>query len=85
MNEFFVELKLHNGANGGWAFSTPLHTGDYSKAKKEFHKQMQTYIGIQDFDFVCCAVVNRENEVLIRDVWEKPEPIPEVPEEDTEE
>lgn len=78
--EYFVDYKLHNGANGGWAFKTTKHTTDLTKATKEYHHQLDTYIDAQDFDFVQVTLSDMYGNPIKSEYWKK-EVEPEVVEE----
>ena len=41
--EYFVDFKIHNSENDGWAMKTTKHTSDYKEAKKEFFAVCQQY------------------------------------------
>lgn len=41
--EYFVDFKIHNSENDGWAFKTELHTSDYKVAKKKFFAVCEQY------------------------------------------
>ena len=42
---YFVDYKLHNAENNGWAFKTTKNTTDLAEAKKDYHSQLSQYIG----------------------------------------
>lgn len=69
--EYFVDYKLHNGANGGWAFKTTMHTTDLTKATKEYHHQLDTYIDVQDFDFVQVTLSDMYGNSIKSEYWKK--------------
>lgn len=77
VTEYFVDYKLHNETNGGWAFKTTLHTPDLAKAKKEYHAQLSAYIGATGFDLVQVTLSDMYGNVIMREYWQKtvePEP-----------
>ena len=37
---YFVDYKLHNAENDGWAFKTTKNTTDLAEAKKDYHSQL---------------------------------------------
>lgn len=83
MNRYFVDYKLHNKVNGGWAYKTEKSTDDYDEALKAFHNQCATYIGGDTFDHACITLVDAQGNVLKAEVWDmpfSPEPTPEITE-----
>lgn len=71
--EYFVDFKLHNKTNDGWAFKTTLHTDDLTKAKKEYHHELDTYIGQKDFDVVTVILSDMYGNSLMKETWVAPE------------
>ena len=49
---YFVDYKLHNAENDGWAYKTTKNTTDIAEAKKDYHSQLSQYIGSTAYDFV---------------------------------
>lgn len=81
---YFVDYKLHNGVNDGWAYKTTKNTTDLSEAKKDYHSQLSQYIGGDTFDHVCVTLSDMFGNVIMNEYWVKPvEPTPE-PEDVTE-
>lgn len=73
MNRFFVEYKLHNAENDGWAFKTVKSADNYDEALKSFHGECNTYIaGTQPFDHVLVYIMDAIGNVLKSEVWDKP-------------
>lgn len=73
MNRFFVDYKLHNKKNDGWAYKTTKSTENYDEALKEFHNQCSTYIGGTDFDHVLVVLTDAFGNVLKIETWEMPQ------------
>lgn len=75
---YFVDYKLHNAKNDGWAYKTTKNTTNLSEAKKDYHGQLNTYIGLNDFDFVQVSLTDMYGNIILREYWQKPvEPIEE--------
>lgn len=73
---YFVDYKLHNSKNDGWAYKTTKNTTDLSAAKKDYHSQLSTYINSADFDFVQVSLTDMYGNPILREYWEKPvEPV----------
>ena len=87
MNEmrYFVDYKLHNAKNDGWAFKTTKNTTDFDEAKKDYHTQLSLYIGGTTYDFVQVTLSDMYGNKIMGEYWQKPvEPTPEpVPTTDT--
>lgn len=82
MNRFFVEYKLHNKVNGGWAYQTVKSDTDYDTCLKTYHKTCADYIGGDTFDHVCITIEDAFGNVIKKEVWDAPASIvePEVSE-----
>ena len=74
MNEmrYFVDYKLHNAENDGWAFKTTKNTTDLAEAKKDYHSQLSQYIGSTDFDFVQVTLSDMYGNKVLSEYWQKP-------------
>lgn len=72
MNRYFVEWKLHNKENGGWAFKTEKNTDNYDEAVKSFHSSCATYIGTNPFDHVLVYIMDAFGNILKKEVWDAP-------------
>lgn len=73
MNRFFVDYKLHNKENDGWAYKTTLSTDNYDRALKEFHHQCDTYIdSSQPFDHVLIVLSDAMGNVVKKEIWDMP-------------
>lgn len=69
---YFVDYKLHNSENGGWAYKTTKNTTDLSEAKKDYHTQLSTYINSTAFDFVQVTLSDMYGNSILREYWQKP-------------
>lgn len=69
---YFVDYKIHNGTNDGWAYKTTINTTDLSAAKKDYHSQLAQYIGGSTFDFVQVSLTDMYGNVILREYWQKP-------------
>ena len=79
---YFVDYKLHNAENDGWAYKTTKSTTDINEAKKEYHAQLTEYIGSTVFDFVQVTLCDMYGNKIMSEYWQKPvEPTPEPTEE----
>lgn len=72
--EYFVDFKLHNKTNGGWAFKTTLHTDSLPKAKKEYHNLLTTYGDSKEFDIVTVVLSDMYGNPILHetDIMEEP-------------
>lgn len=78
MERYFVDFKIHNKENGGWAMKTTKNTDSYDDALKEFHTQCTTYIGGNTFDHVLITMTDSFGNIIKKELWEaKAEPQPE--------
>ena len=80
MNEmrYFVDYKLHNAKNDGWAYKTTKSTTDINEAKKDYHAQLTEYIGSTVFDLVLVTLSDMYGNKVMSEYWQKPvEPTPE--------
>ena len=73
---YFVDYKLHNSENDGWAYKTTKSTTDLTEAKKDYHSQLSQYIGSTDFDFVQVTLTDMYGNKVKSEYWQKPEPEP---------
>ena len=73
---YFVDYKLHNGVNDGWAYKTTINTTDLSLAKKDYHDQLRQYIGGDTFDFAQVTLSDMYGNKIMSEYWQKPEPEP---------
>lgn len=75
---YFVDYKLHNAENDGWAYKTTKSTTDINEAKKDYHAQLTGYIGSTVFDFVQVTLSDMYGNKIMSEYWQKPvEPTPE--------
>ena len=75
---YFVDYKLHNAENDGWAYKTTMSTTDINEAKKEYHAQLKEYIGSTVFDFVQVTLSDMYGNKVMSEYWQKSvEPTPE--------
>lgn len=79
---YFVEV--HMCANdGNWGHKTTINNVDINLVKKDYHAQLSNYINNPNFTFVQVKLVDVYGNVVMKEYWEKPQPIP-TPEEPTE-
>lgn len=71
MNRFFVEYKLHNATNDGWAYQTVKASDNYDECLKSYHSTCAQYIGGETFDHVCITIEDAMGNVLKSEVWSK--------------
>lgn len=71
-NRFFVDFKVHNKENDGWAYKTELNTDDMSKAVKKFHEVCSQYIGGAVFDHVLVILSDASGNNIKTEVWDMP-------------
>ena len=69
---YFVDYKLHNAVNDGWAFNTTKSTTDLAEAKKDYHSQLSEYIGSTAFDFVQVTLSDMFGNNIMSEYWQKP-------------
>ena len=75
---YFVDYKLHNADNDGWAYKTTKNTTDLAEAKKDYHSQLSQYIGSTDFDFVQVTLSDMYGNKVLSEYWQNTvKPIPE--------
>ena len=75
---YFVDYKLHNAENDGWAYKTTKNTTDIAEAKKDYHSQLSQYIGSTAYDFVQVTLSDMYGNKIMSEYWQKPvEPTPE--------
>lgn len=74
--EFFVDFKLHNSENDGWAFKTVMHTDNYDEALKRYHTECATYIATNPFDHCLIILSDKFGNILDKTVWTAPAPEP---------
>ena len=48
---YFVDWKLHNKTNGGWAYKTELKTTDKDAAVRKYGEMINQYYGKDPYDF----------------------------------
>jgi len=70
-NRYFVDYKLHNAENDGWAYKTTKSTTDIDVAKKDYHGQLNQYIGGTVFDFVQVSLTDMFGNVIMSEYWQK--------------
>lgn len=71
MERYFVDFKVHNGVNDGWAYKTELNTDDYDKALVKFFDVCKTYIGGTTFDLACVTLTDAFGNVLKLEHWQR--------------
>ena len=69
---YFVDYKLHNAENDGWAFKTTKNTTDLAEAKKDYHSQLSQYIGSTDFDVVQVTLSDMYGKQIMCEYLQKP-------------
>lgn len=72
MNRFFVEYKLHNRENGGWAYQVVKASDSFDECLKDYHSECAKYIGGTVFDHVCITIEDAMGNVLKSEVWDMP-------------
>lgn len=70
-NRFFVDFKVHNKENDGWAYKTELNTDDKAKAVKKFHEVCTQYINTAQFDHVLVVLSDAYGNALETEVWDE--------------
>ena len=73
MKYYTVEIVTKDGATSQAIFERT----DIDVAKKEYHNTLAYNINLEGVEKVSVAVVNEELTVLMKEVWEMPEPTPE--------
>lgn len=71
MERYFVDFKVHNAENDGWAYKTELNTDDFDKAIVKFHEVCKTYVGGNTFDHVLVILSNAQGISLKSEYWTK--------------
>ena len=79
MKYYTVEIVTKDGVTSQAIFERT----DIDVAKKEFHNTLAYNINLEGVEKVSVAVVNEELSILIKEVWEMPEPTPEPTEAET--
>jgi len=51
MKTYFVDYRLFNGENKGWAYKTELKTTDFDLAMQKYGNLIETYYGKAPFVF----------------------------------
>ena len=69
---YFVDYKLHNAENDGWAYKTTKNTTDIAEAKKDYHSQLSQYIGSTAYDFVQVTLSDMYGNKVLSEYWQKP-------------
>ena len=71
MERYFVDFKVHNAENGGWAYKTELNTDDYDKALAKYHEVCKTYVNCNPFDHVLVTLTDAHGNPLKIEDWTK--------------
>ena len=74
MKYYTVEIVTKDGATSQAIFER----ADIDVAKKEFYNTLAYNINLEGVEKVSVAVVNEELSILMKEVWEMPEPTPEL-------
>lgn len=75
---YFVNYKLYNDTNKGWAYKTELKTTDYNTAVRKFGELVSQYYGKDPYVFGTISLTDMYEHVLDVKTWEPlPEPSPE--------
>ena len=74
MKYYTVEIVTKDGTTSQAIFER----ADIDVAKKEFHNTLAYNINLEGVEKVSVAVVNEELSILMKEVWEMPEPTPEL-------
>lgn len=77
MERYFIDYKLHNKVNDGWAYATTKSTTNYDEALKEFYSQCTRYIGGDTFDHALIILNDMFGNIIKKELWSAPTPIPE--------
>lgn len=70
ITRYFVDFKVHNKENDGWAYKTELNTNDYDKALVKYFEVCKTYIGVTTFDHVLVTITDAFGNTLEKQVWD---------------
>lgn len=73
MKYYTIEVVTRNGETSQAIFERE----NIDVAKKEYHNTLAYNINLEGVEKVSVAVVNEELTVLMKEVWEMPEPAPE--------
>lgn len=78
---YFVDYKLYNGTNQGWAYKTELKTTDKDAAVRKYGELINTYYGKEPYDFGTIAMKDMYENVVDKNckTWDNtptPEPEP---------
>jgi len=71
MEHYFVDYKLHNSENDGWAFKTEAHSANYDDMLKKFYAICNQYINTNPFDHVVVILSDAFGNQLKKEVWTK--------------
>ena len=74
MKYYTVEIVTKDGVTSQAIFERT----DIDVAKKEFYNTLAYNINLEGVEKVSVAVVNEELSILMKEVWEMPEPTPEL-------
>ena len=74
MKYYTVEIVTKDGTTSQAIFER----ADIDVAKKEFHNTLAYNINLEGVEKVSVAFVNEELSILMKEVWEMPEPTPEL-------
>ena len=76
---YFVDYKLHNGTNDGWAYKTELKTTDKNAAVRKFGELISQDYGKDPYDFGCISMTDMYGNVVDKNLkyWDNtPQPEP---------
>ena len=80
---YFVDYKLHNKDNDGWAFKTELKTTDKDAAVRKYGDLISKDYGTDPYDFGLISMTDMYGNVVDRNqkYWDNtPQPEPHEPE-----
>lgn len=67
--EYFVDFKIYNSKNKGWAFKTTSHSTSLKAAKKDYYTQLSTYVDSEEFTFGTVVLSDMYGNVIMSDTW----------------
>lgn len=78
---YFVDYKLYNGTNGGWAYKTELKTTDKDAAVRKYGELIAQYYGKDPYTFGLVEMTDMYGNIVEnnRKYWDNT-PSPEPPE-----
>lgn len=70
---YFVDYKLYNGTNGGWAYKTELKTTDKDAAVRKYGELVSQYYGKEPYTFGTVAMKDMYENIVDKNskTWDK--------------